>query len=111
MFQINVRTYNEALRFSRCLEIRKYAPNVTDRMIGDMYQFISQNPNHKVGISNGMIYYVNAEGEKSEVHAVDTVAGFDHLVLSSVFFRVVNTASSSDSGCGGCSSNNNNNNG
>lgn len=111
MLNIQPKTYNEALRLSRCLEVRKYAPKLSDEIVENMYNFLSANPQNKVGVSNGTIYYVQANGEKNEAYSVETVPGFDHLVLGAAFFRVTNTASdSSGCGCGGCSSNNNNNN-
>ena len=110
MLNIQPKTYNEALRLSRCMEVRKYAPKITDDIIENMYNFISSNPANKIGVSNGTIYYVDAAGEKTEAYSVETVAGFDQLVLGAAIFRVVNTTT--DSGCSGCgcSSNNNNNN-
>ena len=111
MFDIKVRTYSEALRFSRCLTLRNYAPSITDKMIGDMYAFLSANPLNVISMSNGMIHYVDAAGNKTDAHAVETRAGFDYVVMNEAYFRVTNTASSNDSGgCSGCSSNNNNNN-
>ena len=111
MLNIHPRTYNDALRLYRCLEVRKYAPALTDEIVEDMYRFLSGNPKNTIGLSNGTIYYPEAGGEKTEAHTVETVTGFDHLVFSTTFFSVVNTASD-NSGCGGCgcSSNNNNNN-
>ncbi len=116
-----IRTYNEALRLARCMEMRKYAPNITDAMIKDMYDFISADPNNKIGlnsspstsgtITNGTVYYVQADGTKNEAFTVRTNSGFDHIILSAAMFRVVNTTSTdSGCGCGGCSGNNNNNN-
>ncbi len=111
-----IRTYNEALRLARCMEMRKYAPNIADGIIKDMYDFISANPENKIGLnssigSNGIIYYVEADGSKKEAFTVRTNSGFDHIVLSAAMFRVVNTTSTdSGCGCGGCSANNNNNN-
>ena len=111
MLNIQPRTYNEALRLSRCLEVRKYAPKITDDIVEHMYNFISSNPLNKIGVSNGIIYYVNAIGVKVEAFSVETVTGFDHLVFSATFFNVTNSQSDSGGcGCGGCSSNNNNNN-
>ena len=110
MLNIKPRTYNEAIRLSRCLEVRKYAPKITDDIIENMYRFISANPVNKVGVSNGTIYYVDAAGEKKEAYTVETIEGFDQLILGATVFRVINTTTSSGcSGCG-CSSNNNNNN-
>ena len=112
MFDIQPRTYNEALRLSRCLEIRKYAPNITDTILQEMYMFLSQHVNNKIGISNdGMIHFTNYLGTTTDAFKVEINPGFDHIVMSTGFFRVTNTATSGgDSGCGGCSSNNNNNN-
>ena len=110
MFKIQLRTYNEALRFSRCLEVRKYAPKISDQIIGKMYNFLSENPAHKIGMSKDMLYFVNAQGMQAAAFAVATTEGFDRLEMSTAFFHVVNASTSSDSGCGGCASNNNNNN-
>lgn len=111
MINIQPRTYNEALRLSRCTEIRKFAPKITDDIIENMYYFLSADSQNKIGLSNGTIYYVQANGEKTDAYSVETKPGFDHIVLGATFFRVTNTSSdSSGCGCGGCSSNNNNNN-
>ena len=110
MIDIKVRTYNEALLLSRCTEIQKYAPNVPDEAIVDIYHYLSANPHNKVGMSNGTIYYMNAAGETTNAHSVETTAGFDKLLIGASVFNVVNASSNDDSGCGGCASNNNNNN-
>lgn len=107
---IRPKTYNEALRLSRCYNIRKYAPDITEQQLVDIYNFISENPQNKVGISNSTVYFVNAAGEKTEAYTVNTAEGFDQLVIGYAFFKVVNTATSSGCGGCGCSSNNNNNN-
>lgn len=111
MLNIQPKTYNEALRLSRCLSVRKYAPKITDDIVENMYLFISADQMNTVGLANGIIYFVGANGEKNDVYSVETVDGFDQLTFSAKFFRVTNTTSdSSGCSCSGCSSNNNNNN-
>lgn len=111
MLDIKVKTYNEALRLSRCFELYKYVPKITDEMLIEIYNFLAENPQNIVGVSDGIIYYLNAVGEKTNAYTVETITGFDQLLINTAFFKVVNSVSSSDSsGCGGCSCNNNNNN-
>ena len=111
MLNIHPKTYNEALRLSRCLTLRNYSSTITDEMIEKMYAFLSDNPLNVVSMSQGMIHYVDSAGNKTDAFAVTTNAGFDYIVMNAAYFKVTNTTSSDDSGgCGGCSSNNNNNN-
>lgn len=111
MLNVQPKTFNQAICLAQCLEVRRYAPKITDDIIENMYHFLSENPLNKVGISNGTIYYVQSNGEKGEAYSVETVPGFDQLVLTGATFQVINsTFGSGGSGCSGCSSNNNNNN-
>ena len=111
MLNIQPRTYNQALRLSRCLELKKYVSDLTDEIIENMYYFLSADPQNQIGVSGGTIHYVHGSGEKVDAYSVTTLPGFDRIVIGSAFFRVTNTVSdSSGCGCGGCSSNNNNNN-
>lgn len=110
MLNIKPKTYNEALRLSRCLSLRQYARSLTDEMIENMYNFISEDVSNKIGLSEGIIYFVDANGETKSSFAIETNQGIGNVVLGAEFFRLKNQVSSDTSGCGGCSSNNNNNN-
>ncbi|MBQ7400070.1 MAG: hypothetical protein IJW06_06410, partial [Clostridia bacterium] len=117
MLNIKPKTYNEAVRLSGCLEIKKYIPNLPDEKIEEMYNFLSQNEKNKISVTPEMVSFINASGETESamvIEAPSTVAlSFDHIILGAAAYNVMHRPTSNSSGCGsscgGCSTNNNNN--
>jgi len=110
--RIEPKTYNDAVRLSKCLKLRDYIIDITDKMLEEMYMHLSASKKNVIGASDGQLYLINDEGDKVSVYSYNKSpnATYDRIVVSDEKFSVINSQSdSSDSGCG-CGSNNNNNN-
>lgn len=123
MTNIQPRTYNEALRLSKCFEVQKYVSDLKDDQIETMYAFLTDNPLGRIFVAAGMISFINENAEKIDAFTVDTVKNFENLEFGNHFFNIKNksvedshfdsgngSSDSYDSDSGGGSSNNNNNN-
>ena len=108
---IQPKTYNEALRFFRCLKIKELVPELTGENVEEMYDFITENMYNKISVAGGMLSFTTSTGDIVKTIPVAVSTSYDQIALTALPFNVVNTTSG-DSGCGcsGCSSNNNNNN-
>lgn len=104
------KTYNEASILARCMEVKKYSPDITEEMLESMYNFMMENKKNQIGLANNTIYFINENGDKTEAYTVQMIAGLAQLVFGYTFFNIRNFRNPGSSSDGGCSSNNNNNN-
>lgn len=125
---IKPRTYNEVLRYSSCMAMKNYVPELTNEKIEEMYQFLCKHPLNCIILTPEMMCYVNSAKETEYVTVLESVPTggimFDRVILNANKYNVIsngriNGSAGSTGGCGGCSScsgcssnnNNNNNNG
>ncbi|MBR1970288.1 MAG: hypothetical protein IKA17_08010 [Clostridia bacterium] len=117
MLNIKPKTYNDVVRLSRCMELKKYIPDLTDEKIEEMYEYMKKDSNNKISVTPEMISFVNASGETESATVLETAPtgiSFDHIILGAAAYNVMQRPTGDSSGCGsscsGCSTNNNNNN-
>ena len=120
---VDIRTYNDVKRLSKCMTLRNYIPDLTDETIEEVYYFLNENSHNMVVVSPEMISYIDSYGKTAYATVLDmiTAAEFERIVVSEADFSITfpqykrgTNASGGGSGCSGCtsgrSSNNNNNN-
>ena len=60
MLNIKPKTYNDVVCLSRCMELKKYIPDLTDEKIEEMYEYIKKDSENKISVTPEMISFVNA---------------------------------------------------
>ena len=113
---INPKTLNDKIRLKKCLKLRKYAPDISDEKIKEIYSFL-KNTKYKVILTAEMLYFINDKDKiiKASVVASQIGQQYERIELSTYAYTMIKSRTNYSSGggcssCGGCSSNNNNNN-
>ena len=107
------KTYNEVMRFKRCMQLKTYIPECDDEMAEKAYLFVSEHPENKVSCSGNMLSFMNYAGEVVFTMALASVAqGITSIELTGLTFSVTQpyVYSGGDGGVSGNNNNNNNNN-
>ncbi|MBE5949718.1 MAG: hypothetical protein E7261_11965 [Lachnospiraceae bacterium] len=95
MINIHPKTYNEALRLSRCTELKMYVPKITDYMIEEMYHFISDNHNNIIVINgrnmanpNGVVLFIDADGNEVKNYFVEVSSYLNKIKIGASVYHV-----------------------
>ena len=113
MHSIKPKTYNELMRYTRCLRLKGMVKDMDDALFAKIYRFITESSSHAVAlVGDALMFYVGAD--EVETVAVQTIGTFNSATLTyaalNIAWPTTHTSSGSDGGVGGNSNNNNNNN-
>lgn len=87
---IHTRTYNEALLLSRCVNVRRYVPEITENMIEEMYSYIYENTNNIVIIkaSTKTISFIDSDGKEVKTYPVEVTQYLNKIVIGISVYNV-----------------------
>ena len=109
MQSIKPRTYNELMRYRRCLELQRTVPQIDSTLFEQIYQHICASGSNSIGVTDGILtFYQGGEAVQSIAVAVSTA--YTAIRLSSTALDIQRPFSGFDSLDSGNSGNNNNNN-
>lgn len=116
---IRPKNYAEAVRLKRCLTLKQTVPDIDLDLMEHIYDFIGENPDNSVTVSQGILSLKNPRGVPVEQYTVtpppQTSNAYDYILFSSAVLSISrpysNSGSDGDGGSSGNNNNNNNNNG
>ena len=105
------KTYEEVMRFKRCLQMKTYVAGVQDELVEKAYHFLGENPGNKISASEGMLSFTDLAGNVVfNTAAIAMAGGATALMLTGQTISVTRPYIGGGGGDGGTSGNNNNNN-
>jgi len=114
MYTIRPKTYNEILRFKRCVQLKTYVPEMDGELLKRVYDFIGENPNNRILISKGMISFMRGTEQVADNIAIGEAGtesqNYTLITLTPAILNISRPFDSLGDSSGGSSGNNNNNN-
>ena len=104
------RTYEEVMRFKRCMQAKTIVPEIDEETLEKMYNFVGEDVRNKVSVSGNMLSFTDfANNVVFSMAVTMNLQSITALELTGRTFSVSRPYSYSG-GDGGSSGNNNNNN-
>ena len=109
MESIKPKTYNELMRYKRCLEFGKLFPKMNNELFDKIYHHMEASDKNNIDFADGKLtFFEGAQAMETIAIAVGTAITAIHF--SALSLEIHRPATYSDTGDGGSSGNNNNNN-